>query len=65
MTIDSNKTELLSVDQLSTMLNISKTSVYRLVSSRSIPFYKIGHNLRFKKDDVINYLENNYIESIS
>jgi excisionase family DNA binding protein len=65
MTIDSNKTELLSVDQLSTLLNISKTSVYRLVSSRSIPFYKIGHNLRFKKDDVINYLENNYIESIS
>lgn len=65
MTIDSNTTELLTVDQVSNILNVSKTSVYRLVSSRSLPFYKLGHNLRFRKDDVLEFMNKNYVESIS
>jgi len=65
MTIDSNTTELLTVDQVSKVLNVSKTSVYRLVSSRSLPFYKLGHNLRFRKDDVLEFMNKNYVESIS
>ena len=65
MTIDSNTTELLTVDQVSKVLNVSKTSVYRLVSSRSLPFFKLGHNLRFRKDDVLEFMNKNYVESIS
>lgn len=65
MTIDSNTTELLTVDQVAKLLNISKTSIYRLVSSRLIPFYKLGHNLRFRKDDIEEFMNKNYVESIT
>ena len=45
-------------------LNISKSSVYRLVDKRSIPFYKIGGNLRFSIDDIEGYLNTVKIEPI-
>lgn len=55
---------LLSVDDFAKMLKMSKTTVYRIISSRKIPFYKIGHNIRFAEKDILKYLEDNRIEQI-
>ncbi|MBU4216670.1 helix-turn-helix domain-containing protein [Patescibacteria group bacterium] len=64
MTTDLNNVlKLITTDQLAGMLSISKVTVYRLVESRQIPFYKIKGSIRFNKDDVLKYLQDNRIES--
>ncbi|HBA36831.1 TPA: hypothetical protein DCZ15_03075 [Candidatus Falkowbacteria bacterium] len=65
MLIDLNTTEFLTTEQLAELLSLSKTSIYRLISHRLIPFYKLGHNVRFKRADVLEYLERNCIRSIT
>ena len=54
----------LLVNDLAKILKLSKTAVYRIISERKIPFYKIGHNIRFAEEDILKYLEDNRVESI-
>ncbi len=49
--------KLLTVDEIAAMFRVSKTTVYRIVESRLIPFYRLGGKLRFKEDEVLAYLE--------
>lgn len=46
-------------------LSISKTTVYRLIDTRKIPFYKIKGSIRFAEQDVLNFLKENRIEPIN
>jgi excisionase family DNA binding protein len=62
--LEDNKKQFLSVSELSTFLNISKITVYRLVETRKIVFYKIGGSIRFNKKDVLDYLEASKINII-
>lgn len=57
--------ELLTPDDLADFLQISKTSVYRMIDKRLIPFYKVKGSLRFDKSDVLEYLQNNRIEPVN
>ena len=65
MNIGSSVKKLITPEDLMKLLNISKSSVYRLVDKRSIPFYKIGGNLRFSIDDIEGYLNTVKIEPIN
>jgi len=56
--------KLLSIKDLGKLFNISKTTAYRIVESRKIPFYKIGGALRFSEKDILAYLEENRIDQI-
>jgi len=47
---------LLGVEKLAQLLGVSKTSVYRLVERRAIPFHRIPAGLRFSPKDVDEYL---------
>jgi len=67
MTIGSNENRIrifLTPDELAECLAVSKTTVYRLVVRRQIPFYKIGGSLRFKKDEIEEFLASGHIEPI-
>ncbi|MCX6154105.1 MAG: helix-turn-helix domain-containing protein [Candidatus Kapabacteria bacterium] len=64
MTNDSNSDNLITPAELASQLSISMATVYRLIETRKIPFYKIGGSLRFKQDDVEKYIELNRKESI-
>lgn len=55
-------TRLLTVDELADCLRVSKTTVYRLIENRQMPFYKVKGGLRFAEQDVLKYLERNRIE---
>lgn len=44
------------------MLRVSKTSIYRLVESRRIPFYRFPGSLRFSHDDVQAFLDGRRVE---
>lgn len=47
---------LLTVKDVMKLLNISQSSVYRLIDNRTIAFYKIKSGLRFRKSDIDSYL---------
>jgi excisionase family DNA binding protein len=55
---------LLSPQEMARYLNVSLKTIYRLVEGRAIPFYKIGRGLRFKREDIDEYMKNALVESI-
>lgn len=56
--------KFLSPKELKDVLGISLPTVYRLIESRKLPFFKIGKSLRFLREDIIDYLENHRIDHI-
>ncbi len=54
----------LKPDELAEFLNFSKPTVYRMIEKREIPLYKIRGGLRFKMEDVLEFLKGSRIESI-
>lgn len=57
------KNKLLTIKQVAEMFSVSVTTVYRLVNSRCLPFYKVGGALRFQLADVEGYLQQTRVES--
>jgi len=49
--------ELLNIDELSYYLGIKKSTLYSKVEKKEIPFYKIGHLIRFKKTEIDFWME--------
>jgi len=64
MNVGSTIQNLITPDELAKLFKISKSSVYRLVDSRVLPFYKVGGNLRFSATDIDEYLGNVRFESM-
>ena len=56
--------KLYNIDQIAEILNVSKITVYRLVETRMIPFYKIKGCIRFTENDVLEYLDKVRIEPV-
>ena len=46
------------------LLRISKSTLYRLIEKRKIPFYKVEGSLRFLKRDIVSYLDKNRVDSV-
>lgn len=59
-----NNTKILLSKELSKLLDISMTTVYRIIDSREITFYKIKGSIRFLEADILDYIEKKRIESI-
>jgi len=56
---------LITPDEVASILRMSKSSIYRIIEKREIPFYKISGSLRFKKSDIENYINNSLINAIT
>ena len=65
MVIDLTTIEFLTPTELATFLHVSKVFVYRLMYKRLIAFYKVGRNIRFRKADILLYLEKHCVKSIT
>ena len=48
---------LLTVIEVSGLFKVSKMTVYNLVKSGKLPAIKIGNTFRFKREDILTYLE--------
>jgi excisionase family DNA binding protein len=59
-----NTDNLITPDELANFLKISKSSIYRLVEERKLPFHKVGGSLRFKKEVIDKYLDEVCFEPI-
>lgn len=55
----------LTPDDMATLFSISRKTVYRLVDRRLVPFHKIGGVLRFRKEDIEEYLNSTRIDPVS
>lgn len=52
---------LITPSELADFLNISKSSIYRLIDSRKITFCKIGGSLRFRRCDIDEYVKKSLV----
>jgi len=50
------KPRLMTTEEVSKYLRISRASVYRLVKEQKIPVSRIGKHLRFRKDVIDDWL---------
>jgi len=55
---------LLRVNDVARILNISSSSVYRMVEKRLVTFYKLRSGLRFKEKDIEQYVQDCRTEAI-
>lgn len=55
--MDMQTGEVLTIDDLSTYLKISKSTLYKLVRENKIPCQKIGRRWRFRKNAIDRWLE--------
>jgi excisionase family DNA binding protein len=53
MTIDH---EILTVKELSDLLKIHQSTVYRLTKEGRIPAFRIGSEWRFRKDQIVHWI---------
>lgn len=57
--------ELITPDELAAVLKVCNKTIYSLVNQRRIRFYKVERGLRFDKNDVMSYLQENRVDSWS
>ena len=48
----------MKVQEASEFLRTSTSSIYKMTMNSTIPHYKIGRGLRFKKEELIQFVEN-------
>ena len=49
--------DILTVDQLAEYLGIAKQRVYEAVSKNTIPYFKVGKSLRFRRSVIEKWIE--------
>lgn len=54
---------LLTLDELSEYLKVSKSSLYKLVQAGKVPGTKIGKHWRFRKSTIDQWIDGNQHES--
>jgi excisionase family DNA binding protein len=48
--------KMMTVKDVMDFLQISRSSVYRLIKKKAFPTYKVEGNTRFKREDIEEYL---------
>ena len=56
----STELKYLTIDQVAELLQVTRMTVYNL-QNKGLPFIKIGKNVRFDKDDVIEWMNSNKV----
>lgn len=51
--------KLLTLEQVADYLNVDKFTVYRLLSDKELPAFKVGNQWRFKRKMIENWLMKN------
>jgi len=54
--------KLLTIDEVAKLFRVSKATVYRMIESRILPFYKVTRAIRFAEEDVLKYLESQRVK---
>ena len=52
---------LITIQELSILLQISTSTLYRWVHKKEIPYVKLGGKLRFSKSDIDDFIKQNSV----
>lgn len=63
--IDVNDMQVLTPEEVATVLKLSKNTVYKLLRNKSIPAVKIQHQYRILKSELFDWLESNIDNEIT
>jgi len=50
--------KFLTVEDVAEMLQVTRTTIYNL-KKQGLPFIKLGKNIRFDEDDVVDWVRSN------
>ncbi|MBR0456289.1 MAG: helix-turn-helix domain-containing protein [Firmicutes bacterium] len=50
--------KFLTVEDVAEMLQVTRTTIYNL-KKQGLPFIKLGKNIRFDQDDVVDWVRSN------
>ena len=53
------KEKLLTINEITAILKVSKLTIYRYIKSGKLPAYKVGRDYRVKQEDFDKLLEKN------
>lgn len=53
---------IMTVKEVAKYLRVHESSIYRLSKAGKIPAYRVGRNLRFKKDKIDEWLHQSHIK---
>lgn len=56
--------ELLTVTEAAKLLRVSVSVMYRLKDSRALPVYRVSSSIRFKRSDLLDYLEKSCVPAV-
>ena len=56
-----NSKSILNIDEVSDFTGISKSTIYKLTSSREIPHYKKAKHLVFDREEISDWIKSNKI----
>ena len=51
-------TKFLTIEQVAEMLQVTRTTIYNL-KKQGLPFFKLGKNIRFDREEVIDWVKAN------
>ena len=60
-----DKAALISVEQLADELGVAVRYVRRIIAERRIPYVKVGHLIRFERDEVDRWVEANRVNALT
>ncbi len=49
--------ELLTVNEVAAVLRMTPKGIYSLVSNKKIPYFKVSNRVRFKRDEIMTWLD--------
>lgn len=55
--------EFLTFKEALELLNVSKSTLYKLTSSKKIPFYKPKGKIYFKREQLVEYIEKGFVSN--
>lgn len=55
--------QLMTIDEAAVFLNLKVSKLRRDVFMKAIPYYKIGSLIRFKKEELVRWLEEKMVQS--
>ncbi len=58
----SEKQTILTINEASEYLRLSKPTLYRLTSTKKIPFLKVGGKVLFKLQELTDWLDSQSVE---
>jgi excisionase family DNA binding protein len=55
--------QLMTIEEASAFLNLKVSKLRKDIFMKTIPYYKIGSLIRFKKDELIKWVEEKLVSS--